>query len=1121
NERGHIMFMHNDDVSVVNSAFFGLGRTDKTTPVDDFVTGGHTGTNRIHVDSGEIGAFDPDTDLALETADHLVTNQRGRYPLHIHQAGVGESEHTEHGVIGPCPITGESICACGDADDHDMAGDHDHGVMGPCPKTGDPICLCGEPDGDQDGDGIPDSQDDDHFDGAYLAGNVVWGSPGWGYVHHSSNAMLESNLAFDVSGSAFVAESGDETGRWEDNLAIGTSGFNIEKTEDSDQFNADDGGEGNGYYLRARGIEVVDNAAHSSARAGFYYHNNGVDFEDTVTSSLDEELDGLGHGLDAINTEDIPIRVFEGNAVVAAKEALRIVTDPLDAVRKFNDAWSHLKDFTATAVDEAGVSITYSSKYIFENFQIYGTEDKITPSAQQANAGFYFKASVADITIIDSHVENFDHAFTNWLQVGDRQEYRRGYWDPKNPANWHPSEVYDGLGNVEGIENAAYNLWNTNLVNLTFKDLEGRAIRSPKIEVETDTGGTQKVNVTKIFDPKTTTAKEDGVSIELLGDSRDGGLVALWREDLANDPDQKAVLQDHIPLAYQESVYLSIIHTSTGDQLKRAHYEDYTKGINADIWSGTALEFAKEDSLGRHVFLYDDFSPVDPSKLDRAVTTNEKILFTKDMIDGVLASEGYVTVAGVSSMKFVVMKMVFTDRLTGELETKKFLVGLDLAWEMPEGTFNAGLMSDAEGLIVAEQYLVFSDGVAVPGRGPIIIKDHGDITTPGAEIGQLITEGDDVLDLSSARDVVNAGGGNDIVRGLAAADFLDGGAGHDALFGGDGVDHLFGGADQDFLTGEDLTDYLYGGGGDDRLQGGAGRDRLFGGEGDDEMLAGVAADFVDGGEGNDILDGEQGNDRLGGGDGHDHVVGGLGDDRLLGQNGDDVVSGGAGVDEVFGGAGSDLMHGGAGHDQMFGGINDDVMLGAGGNDSMFGGHGADLLNGGTGHDTLSGGLGNDVLEGGVGLDSLSGDEGDDALFGGNGADRLFGKTGNDDLFGGDAQDRIFGAMGDDLLDGGEHADQLFGGAGADRIVGGGGNDELTGGRDADVFAFEANSGSDVITDFEDGVDAIEFLIESFGFEDLRVVQREDDTLVVHAQGSVRLEGVNAEVIDINDFQFIN
>ncbi len=1105
-ERGHIMFMHNDDVAVVNSAFFGLGRTDKSKPVDDFVTGGASGTNRLHVDVGELGAYDPHTDTALETAAHLVTNERGRYPLHIHQAGVGGHDH--HGDH--------------DHDEHEHDHDHEsggasHGVIGPCPETGCSICMCG----DQDGDGIEDCKDDDYFDVAYLAGNVVWGSPGWGYVHHSSHAKLEGNLAFDIGGASFVAESGNETGQWQDNLAIGTSGFNITKIEDSDQFNDDDGGEGVGFYLRSRGLDVEDNTAHSSARAGFYYHNNGVDFQDTQTSSLSDELDGVGHGLDAINTEDVPIRVFEGNTTIAAKEGLRIATDPLDSVRKFSDAWSHLKDFTATAVDEAGVSITYSSKYIFENFQLYGTEEKVTPTAQMANAGFYFKASVADITIVDSHVETFSHAFTNWNMVGNRQEYRRGYWDPKSPAGWHPTERYEGMGTVEGIENPAHNLWNANLVNLTYSDIASRAIRSFKINVETETGVTESKHATITHSTSSIEPPVDGLTIELLDDSRDGGLVALWREDIKNHPDQKAMLLQHIPLAYQETVYLSQVHLKNGGSITRSTYEGVAKGINDDIWSGTALEFAKEDSLGRHVFMYNDFSPVDPSKIERAVTTNEKLLFTKDMIDGVLATDGYVMVAGITSVKFVVMNMAFTDRLTGEIETKKFLVALDLQWELPEGTMNAGLLNVSDDLIVAEQYLVFSDGLVVPGAAPIVIDGFGDITIDGAEVGRLISDGDDELSLGEGEDTVDAAGGNDLVLGRAAADHLGGGQGEDALFGGDGFDQLFGGDGADFLDGEAHNDRIYGGDGADRLEGGAGRDQLFGGEGSDELLAGVGADVIEGGAGNDILDGQGGNDKLSGGTGHDHIIGGTGTDRLLGQSGDDVVSGGGGADALFGGSGSDLMNGGSQDDEISGGSGDDILLGASGHDSIKGDVGADILNGGDGHDEVDGGEGNDLLEGDSGRDRLTGDEGSDALFGGGGFDKLFGNAEGDELFGGDSKDQLFGGSGDDNLSGDKHNDHLFGGMGNDRLAGGSGNDQSTGGIGADVFTFDGSGGNDVITDFEDGIDAIEFMIDSFGFEDLEIRQRREDTVITYDDGVIRLKNVDADVIDINDFHFLS
>ncbi|WP_324252676.1 VWA domain-containing protein [Neisseria brasiliensis] len=63
---------------------------------------------------------------------------------------------------------------------------------------------------------------------------------------------------------------------------------------------------------------------------------------------------------------------------------------------------------------------------------------------------------------------------------------------------------------------------------------------------------------------------------------------------------------------------------------------------------------------------------------------------------------------------------------------------------------------------------------------------------------------------------------------------------------------------------------------------------------------------------------------------------------------------------------------------------------------------------------------------------------------------------------------------DDRIDGGN--DTLVGGSGNDILFGGAGNDTLTGGEGADQFVFLANSnsGHDVITDFEAGVDKVVF-----------------------------------------------
>ena len=233
-------------------------------------------------------------------------------------------------------------------------------------------------------------------------------------------------------------------------------------TRTPEHFNGDGGVSGNGFYLKSRAIEVTDNTAQSSARAGFMWHTEGGEIINPDADKLGEFGVTANH-TDTIAAERVPIMGFEGNETIAAQQGIRILASPSDSVRKFNDVYSHLKDFTAWEIDSDGVSVTYSSKYIFEDFLILGTEEKQTDEAQSTNSGFYFKASVADITVLNSHVENFHHAVTNWTQVGDRQEYRRGYWDPKTPYDNPWVEEYEGVGHVEGIENAAWNLWNTNV----------------------------------------------------------------------------------------------------------------------------------------------------------------------------------------------------------------------------------------------------------------------------------------------------------------------------------------------------------------------------------------------------------------------------------------------------------------------------------------------------------------------------------------------------------------------------------------------------------------------------------------------------------------------------------
>lgn len=212
----------------------------------------------------------------------------------------------------------------------------------------------------------------------------------------------------------------------------------------------------------------------------------------------------------------------------------------------------------------------------------------------------------------------------------------------------------------------------------------------------------------------------------------------------------------------------------------------------------------------------------------------------------------------------------------------------------------------------------------------------------------------------------------------------------------------------------------------------------------------------------------------------------------LTTEGDDSVTGSSGADDFNMLAGNDTLDAGEGNDTANGANGDDVLNGAGGNDQLAGDAGQDTLNGGAGDDTLQGGRDNDELNGG-----------DD----------------NDELHGGNQDDTLNGGAGADLLLGGRDNDLLNGDSGADTLIGGLGDDTITGGADGDVFSFAPGDGSDVITDFENGVDVID--LSAHGVTSLSDFTIFDDgtntTLTLPSGDAIVLEGIAWSDLNASDF----
>ncbi|MBE9227779.1 SBBP repeat-containing protein [Phormidium sp. LEGE 05292] len=349
-----------------------------------------------------------------------------------------------------------------------------------------------------------------------------------------------------------------------------------------------------------------------------------------------------------------------------------------------------------------------------------------------------------------------------------------------------------------------------------------------------------------------------------------------------------------------------------------------------------------------------------------------------------------------------------------------------------------------------------------------------------------------------------------------ADDFQDDDDNGNFLVGSTRNDQIFGFAGNDFLLGE---------GGSDNLLGGKGSDQVYGSTDDDWIAGGKGNDFLNGNEGQDYVHGNEGNDTVRGGQGNDFVRGGQDNDIIYGDKGNDILAGDKGDDTVFG-CGTNDLSGSTDDDVIFGGEGNDLLYGNTGKDFIFAEDGNDTLYGGQGQDFLFGEAGNDLVFGDLGNDFLCGDDGNDTLYGGNGTNAS--DSDNDEICGGIGDDLIFGNQGTDWLSGEAGNDSIYGGKGDDTIIGGDGNDllsgdlgndSLSGGNGSDQFVLAAGKGSDVITDFQDGVDLLA-LYGGLTFQQLAIAQSGSNTVITQLGSNellATLNGIAANLITQADF----
>lgn len=198
---------------------------------------------------------------------------------------------------------------------------------------------------------------------ATVSGSVVEDNGGWGYVNHSSNVDFINNVSFNVLGSAFVTEVGDEIGSFVGNLAIQTksSGEGVEARLRAQDF----GHGGDAFWFQGTGIRVVNNVAAHSEGHGFIYFSKGLVFGGHVPMFEADNLadPSIANGADSILTDDVPILQFSGNIGYASKVGVSIWYNQRNASHNAVSVIEHSSFWNNTT----GAEVPYARNIILSN----------------------------------------------------------------------------------------------------------------------------------------------------------------------------------------------------------------------------------------------------------------------------------------------------------------------------------------------------------------------------------------------------------------------------------------------------------------------------------------------------------------------------------------------------------------------------------------------------------------------------------------------------------------------------------------------------------------------------------------------------------------------------------
>ena len=235
------------------------------------------------------------------------------------------------------------------------------------------------------------------------SGNAVISSPGWGFVNHTSNVIMENNASYDVFGSHFVSEDGNEIGAFRHNIAIKAEGRDVILKVGT--ANHDLGHAGHGFWLESRNLSVEDNVVSGVNNAGAaYFHRVEVEGIDTEIpwQVLLTPYKAIAKNLPTIPFGHVPVVDQKNMTVLSSGSALAVVKGQLGQNHDVRNIFESVKGYAIMD----GLQLQYTEKYTFRNLELVAD-----PQTTVWDKGFNVTRQVRDVVISDAKIEGFVHPF--------------------------------------------------------------------------------------------------------------------------------------------------------------------------------------------------------------------------------------------------------------------------------------------------------------------------------------------------------------------------------------------------------------------------------------------------------------------------------------------------------------------------------------------------------------------------------------------------------------------------------------------------------------------------------------------------------------------------------------